>query len=240
MCRFWWRERQEHGRTGGGRSCIHVVGLVLCLGILVVNVFEKFREGGVGHPRGHRRGGGACFVWIAAPLPQGAARTSAGWTTSSPRCRKSAAPARPLDPKKPTAVLLVGGYAGLGRALAAHHPAALPQLLPELRLPLGGGHRLGHLQGHRRGGGGEGAHPEGARRVRDPRARPRARGRRRGWRSGPRRWRRRRSSAARWRRSSRGRCSSPASWSSSRSAGTSGCSTTRPPTSSSAGSSSPG
>jgi amino acid transporter len=45
MVRFWLKHKAEY--SGWVRhSAIHVVGLVLCLSILVVSVFEKFAEGG--------------------------------------------------------------------------------------------------------------------------------------------------------------------------------------------------
>jgi hypothetical protein len=46
-------------------------------------------------------------------------------------------PVPEFDPAKPTAVLLVGSYNGLGILLAAQHPEDLPDLLPQRRVRLG-------------------------------------------------------------------------------------------------------
>ncbi len=112
MCRFWVRERKKHA-TWRKHISVHVVGLTLCLFILTVTVYEKFGEGGwvtLALTGGLIAG---CFVirrhyrlvhdnlrrldGILGALPAGSA--------SGPRA---------LDPAAPTAVLLVGGYAGLG------------------------------------------------------------------------------------------------------------------------------
>ncbi len=112
MCRFWVRERKKHA-TWRKHISVHLVGLTLCLFILTVTVYEKFGEGGwvtLALTGGLIAG---CFLirrhyrlvhdnlrrldGILGALPAGSA--------SGPRA---------LDPAAPTAVLLVGGYAGLG------------------------------------------------------------------------------------------------------------------------------
>ncbi|HSP19822.1 MAG TPA: APC family permease [Myxococcaceae bacterium] len=123
MCRFWWQQRRD--RADWGRQVwIHVVGLVLCLGILVVNVYEKFREGAwvtlvvTGAVV-------AVFVWTRAhyrKVQQSLRRLD----DILPSMPKAQGPVRPLDPKKPTAVLLVGGYAGLG----VHSLLTIQRLFP--------------------------------------------------------------------------------------------------------------
>jgi len=112
MCRFWVRERKKHASWRKHIS-VHPVGLTLCVFILTVTVYEKFGEGGwvtLALTGGLIAG---CFLirrhyrlvhdnlrrldGILGALPAGSA--------SGPRA---------LDPAAPTAVLLVGGYAGLG------------------------------------------------------------------------------------------------------------------------------
>ena len=238
MCRFWFRDRQK--RPDWVRQItIHVVGFILCFGILAVNLYEKFEEGAwvtvlvtgsvVGVftlIRRHYRGVQQNLRRLDDIL--GSMPSGVGATT------------KPIQRNKPTAVLLVGGYAGLGVHSLLHHPAPLPRLLPELRLPLRGGHRLGDLQGHRRGGGAEGADPGVAGQVRRAGQRAGAGGDRAdgdGNRGGGDRDRALPRGGA---RSSPGDCSSPGSSSSSRSTGTSGSSTTRRRTSCSGGCSSRG
>jgi len=76
MCRFWFRDRKK--RPDWLRQiAIHVVGLVLCVGILSVNLYEKFEEG----------------AWVtvvvtgsSAGTTGGCSRTSAASTTSWGRC----------------------------------------------------------------------------------------------------------------------------------------------------------
>jgi amino acid transporter len=123
MCRFWWRERRAR-KDWRRQVLIHVVGLVLCVGILVVNVYEKFREGAwvtivvTGAVVG-------VFVWTRAhyrEVQQNLRRLD----DILPALPKAATPARPLDPGKPTAVLLVGSYAGLG----VHSLLTIQRLFP--------------------------------------------------------------------------------------------------------------
>jgi len=123
MCRFWWRERRNRA-DWRRQGAIHVVGLVLCVGILAVNVFEKFTEG----------------AWVTIVVT-GTVVAVFSWTRAHYRkvqenlgrldtilssMPKSSTPARPLDPKKPTAALLVGGYAGLG----VHSLLTIQRLFP--------------------------------------------------------------------------------------------------------------
>ena len=123
MCRFWWRERRNRP-DWRRQGAIHVVGFVLCFGILAVNVYEKFREG----------------AWVTVVVT-GAVVGVFVWTRGHyrkvqqslrrlddilPSMPKAKAPARALEPGKPTAMLLVGGYAGLG----VHSLLTIQRLFP--------------------------------------------------------------------------------------------------------------
>jgi amino acid transporter len=113
MVRYWFRERRKYPHWKRHIS-VHLTGLTLCLSILVVSVAEKFTEGGwitlvvtaslVLLCFAIRRHYAAVsenlkrLDAIMAALPQGEHR----------------AEATELDPREDTAVLLVGGYGGLG------------------------------------------------------------------------------------------------------------------------------
>jgi amino acid transporter len=124
MVRYWVRERRKYP-DWYRHIVIHVIGLVLCLSILVVNLVEKFREGGWVTLVTTAVLIGVCFLIrrhyehvkrnlrrldeISAALP---AHPGADGET--------------LDTKLPTAVLLVGGYGGLG----LHQILAIHRLFP--------------------------------------------------------------------------------------------------------------
>jgi amino acid transporter len=123
MCRFWWRERRTRP-DWRRQGAIHAVGLVLCLSILLVNVYEKFREGAwvtlvvTGAVVG-------VFVWTRGhyrKVQQNLRRLD----DILPVMPKAEAPVRPLEPNKPTAALLVGSYAGLG----VHSLLTIQRLFP--------------------------------------------------------------------------------------------------------------
>jgi amino acid transporter len=110
MLRYWLRQRGTGMKRG---LAIHGVALVLCLSILAGTIYEKGEQGGwvtivvtsllvllCFLIRRHYRGVGKSLRRLDEILhafPGGAA---------------AAAP--PIDPKAPTAVMLVGGYSGLG------------------------------------------------------------------------------------------------------------------------------
>jgi amino acid transporter len=111
MLRYWWSRAGEHGRRRG--FAIHGTALVLCAAILVGTVYEKFLEGG----------------WITIGVTSAvvllcyAIRRHYRQVVRHLRSLDSimsALPAaargevRPVDRKAHTAVLLVGGYSGLG------------------------------------------------------------------------------------------------------------------------------
>ena len=114
MVRFWTMEETRKKHPDWQKQIrIHLIGFVLCFGILVVNVVEKLTEGAwltvvvtgtlvsiclvIKH---HYRGVVARLKRLDEVL--------GGLPTSGPSKELA------LQPSKPTAVLLVGGYSGLG------------------------------------------------------------------------------------------------------------------------------
>src|SRR5713101_6279422 len=125
MGRFWLRERKKHPDWRKHIS-VHLVGLTLCVFILTVTVYEKFGEGG----------------WVTLALTGGLIagcflirrhyrkvhdklRRLDGILTALP-AGVAPPPALSLDPAASTAVLLVGGYSGLG----IHSLLAVQRLFP--------------------------------------------------------------------------------------------------------------
>jgi amino acid transporter len=113
MCRFWLRRRARQDPTWARGIAVHVVGLVLCAGILFVNLYEKFLSG----------------AWVTVLVTGGLVSLCIVIRSHYHTVQKSLsrldeilpslpekpdAPPKPLDPHAPTAVLLVGSYAGLG------------------------------------------------------------------------------------------------------------------------------
>ncbi len=113
MIRYWVK-RETRSKLPDWKShvWIHLVGGALCIVILTITVAEKFREGG----------------WLTVlatsaliALCMAIRRHYAGVFARLTRLDQilQALPSQPvakrsLDPKKPTAVMLVGGYSGLG------------------------------------------------------------------------------------------------------------------------------
>jgi len=124
MVRYWIRERRKYP-DWYRHIVIHVIGLVLCLSILIVNLVEKFREGGWVTLVTTALLIGVCFL------------VKRHYDHVKRNLRRlddisAALPAHPgadgeqLDRKLPTAVLLVGGYSGLG----LHQILAIHRLFP--------------------------------------------------------------------------------------------------------------
>lgn len=127
MARHWIADRAKEPRWKS-QLAIHGTGLVLCVSILCVTLYEKFTEGGwvtavitsltiavCFWVRHHYRSVGASLKGFDA-LTQAATAESEG----------DEAPALPLDPKAPTAVLTVSSFSGYG----LHHVLAIQRLLP--------------------------------------------------------------------------------------------------------------
>ena len=124
MVRYWIRNRKRY-LDWYRHITIHVIGLVLCVSILTVNVFEKFSEGGW------------LTLAVTAALIAGCfsiKRHYANVRTQLARLddvlgalpRTTKGPPPPLDPAAPTAVLLVGHYSGLG----VHSLLTIQRLFP--------------------------------------------------------------------------------------------------------------
>jgi amino acid permease-like protein len=113
MIRYWLkRETRARRRDWKSHIWIHLVGGVLCLTILTITVAEKFREGGWLTVV-------ATGALIAACMAirrhyQGVFARLKRLDEILPALPSHPVPKQPLDPSKPTAVLLVGGYSGLG------------------------------------------------------------------------------------------------------------------------------
>lgn len=136
MARYWVRHRAEHANWWR-RLFVHGVALAMCLTILGLTVAEKFREGGWVTLVLTAALIGVCFfirrhydVVVAAlrqldrdlpspieveeapaPRPSGPVDFDRGPTQGLLEHHGSRDP----DPEKPVAILLVGGYSGLGR-----------------------------------------------------------------------------------------------------------------------------
>ena len=112
MCRFWIRERAQHP-LWKKHLWIHVLGFLVCAFILAMTVYEKFSEGG----------------WLTLALTGGLIvfcnlirrhymkvqrnlKSLDDVLSDLPTVGAPAAAA--LDARQPTAVLMVGSYAGLG------------------------------------------------------------------------------------------------------------------------------
>jgi amino acid transporter len=123
MCRFWFTHRRKH-RDWYRRIVIHILAALLCAGILGVTVFEKFRQGAwltlvitgiavtvcIGVRRHYRA--------VARKL----AELNEEFTDLPSDDHRGGEP----DPSQPTAVLLVGGYGGVG----IHSMLAIHKMVP--------------------------------------------------------------------------------------------------------------
>jgi amino acid transporter len=117
MCRFWVRERKQH-KAWGRHLPIHATGLVLCSSILTLQVIEKYEAGGKETAvitlglillcfliRHYYRGVQEKISLISADKLAPASMVAENALQENPKG---------LDPNARTAVLLVGGYNGLG------------------------------------------------------------------------------------------------------------------------------
>jgi amino acid transporter len=124
MCRYWFRQRQTR-RDWRRQISVHLLGFLLCACILAITVYEKFGHGGwvtllltltlivlcvvIRHHYRKVQINLNRLDSILTDLP----------VTHHPE-------PKPLDPRAPTAVLLVGSYAGLG----IHSLLSIQRLFP--------------------------------------------------------------------------------------------------------------
>ncbi|HEY0997917.1 MAG TPA: APC family permease [Gemmatimonadaceae bacterium] len=122
MLRYWMRTRGEGRRRG---FAIHGVALLLCAGILIGIVYEKFALGGWVTLLATGTVVGACYLIRRhyRRVEQNLARLDR-IMDALPREDPSVVP--PLDRRRPTAVLLVGGYGGVG----VHAMLTIQRLFP--------------------------------------------------------------------------------------------------------------
>ena len=111
MLRYWLQRRAERGFKRG--LAIHGVAFVLCLAILVGNLYEKGQEGGWVTILVTSLLIGLCLLIRSHYRTVQSNLRRLNEVMSSLPASQSAAPRR-LEPAAPTAVLLVGGYGGLG------------------------------------------------------------------------------------------------------------------------------
>ena len=132
MSKFWIEQRHKDP-TWKHHIWVHLLGLGLCATILIITVLEKFKEGGwitllatsaavtvCYLVRRHYRMVGRKVAELnqeLAPLLADPDRPAEGVTPGSDD----------LDPDKPTAVLLAGGYGGLG----VHTLLQIEKLFPQ-------------------------------------------------------------------------------------------------------------
>ena len=114
MIRYWLMPATRRKHADWKRHLpIHVIGIVLCAGILIVNVLEKFTEGAWLTVVVTGALVGIC-LWIKRHYNGVFARLKR--LDAILEAMPAAIPGKelPLDPKQPTAVLLVGKFSGLG------------------------------------------------------------------------------------------------------------------------------
>jgi len=140
MSRFWIQHRRDHGKWVQ-HLFAHLVALALCVTILVITIVEKFAEGGWVTLLVTAALVVACFfikrhysrvvqalrqldVDLPSPpevdMPRASVRSVADIADPSFEVGPTTGllehhPSRDPDPEKPVAILLVGGYSGLGR-----------------------------------------------------------------------------------------------------------------------------
>ncbi len=112
MIRFWIHSRKSRP-DWYKKISVHIIGFCLCFSILALNTVEKFTQGGWVTLATTAALIGLCFMIKShyISLQQDFKRLDS-ILMNIPQSEKTDFPA--LDPKAPTAVILVGGYSGLG------------------------------------------------------------------------------------------------------------------------------
>jgi hypothetical protein len=112
MCRFWISGRKEH-RNWKTKILIHVLGLVMCSTIFVVIVFEKFGQGGWVTLVVTGTVVAMCFL-IKRHYRTINAKLALLYSSMHDIPPITGESPGPVDPSRPVAAVLVGGYSGLG------------------------------------------------------------------------------------------------------------------------------
>ena len=112
MVRYWFQNRHKYP-DWYRKIVIHIIGLILCLSILTVNILEKFTEGGWITLLITSALIGLClFIKKHYLQVKDHLKRLDEILDNIPTINHGEAPV--LDRQKPTGVLLVGGYGGLG------------------------------------------------------------------------------------------------------------------------------
>src|SRR2546426_293945 len=126
MCRFWIRSRGKH-QDWVRHISVHVVGLILCLTILTITVVEKFEQGA------WKTLLITCLLVGACTWVRGHYRTVELRVRELDRHLLDLEPVRRRggepDPRKPTAVLLVRDYGGMGMHLLLSLQRKYPRVM---------------------------------------------------------------------------------------------------------------
>ena len=112
MCKMWVGERKVR-RDWKRKIGIHVAGLVMCVTILIVTVFQKFLEGGWITLAITCGVVGVCLLVKRHYTAVGVKLARSFEGLEKPPITAGPPPGAP-DPRLPTAVVLVGGYNGFG------------------------------------------------------------------------------------------------------------------------------
>ncbi len=112
MVRYWFQNRRKY-KDWYRKIVIHLIGLTLCLSILVVNILEKFTEGGWITLLITSALIGLCLLIKKHYLTVKRHLTRLDEVLDNiPTTEQLSIPQ--LDRSQPTAVIMVGGYGGLG------------------------------------------------------------------------------------------------------------------------------
>jgi hypothetical protein len=112
MCRFYFSRRKEQS-DWKRKISIHIIGLTMCFTILCVTVYEKFLAGGWLTLVVTGIIILLCF-WVKRHYKILNSKLATLYTHLANIPKIAQTPPGPVDPAKPTAAVLVGGYNGLG------------------------------------------------------------------------------------------------------------------------------
>ena len=125
MVRYWLRDRNKYPNWHR-HITIHVIGLVLCVSILTVNLYEKFSEGGWLTLTVTTALIALCF-WVRRHYSLVRTQLARLDDVLDALPKSTKVPPPDLSPSAPTAVLLVGHYSGPG----VHSLLTIQRLFPD-------------------------------------------------------------------------------------------------------------